>query len=173
MLRGLHCEVTPDEAEPIHEVVRNTADGARCYLLLLGVVLGGGTRGSGLGVGLVGWMIGSVEGGKLVLDQSLKVRAEAAPPGKSAKAHSGEATGLAVQLPDWTYPVVCETATGQLKYDNFDGRWGDRKELDRFMQAYAVEKAKIESRRKGYCTTEQTLSDGSIKLVIQVNGGAA
>ena len=97
----------------------------------------------------------------------------AAPVHGTVKLYSGEATGLAVQLPDWTYPVVCETATGQLKYDNFDGRWGDRKELDCFMQAYAVEKAKIESRRKGYCTTEQTLSDGSIKLVIQVQGGAA
>ena len=85
----------------------------------------------------------------------------------------GEATGLAVRLPDWTYPVVCDTATGQAQFDNFDGRWGDQKELDRFMQAYAVEKAKQESRRKGHSTTEQTLSDGSIKLTIQVAGGVA
>ena len=51
--------------------------------------------------------------------------------------------------------------------------WGDQKELDRFMQAYAAEKAKIESRRRGHSVTEQTLADGSIKLTIQVNGGAA
>jgi len=26
---------------------------------------------------------------------------------------SGEAEGWAVQLPDWVYPVVCDTASGQ------------------------------------------------------------
>ena len=80
---------------------------------------------------------------------------------------------MAVKLPDWQYPVVAELSTGTLKYDNFDGRWGEQKELDRFMQAYAVERAKLEARRKGHSTTEQTLPDGSIKLTIQVAGGAA
>ena len=97
----------------------------------------------------------------------------AEPTQGTVKLFSGEATGLAVQLPDWTYPVVCDTASGQTKFDNFEGRWGDQKELDRFMQAYAVEKAKLESRRRGHSTTEQTLADGSIKLTIQVAGGAA
>ena len=97
----------------------------------------------------------------------------AEPVHSTVKLFSGEATGLAVQLPDWTYPVVCDTANGQAKFDNFEGRWGDQKELDRFMQAYAVEKAKLESRRRGHSTTEQTLSDGSIKLTIQVAGGVA
>jgi hypothetical protein len=41
------------------------------------------------------------------------------------------------------------------------------------MQAYAVEKAKLEARRKGHTTTEQQLADGSIKLKVQVAGGAA
>ena len=88
------------------------------------------------------------------------------------KLFSSKTTGLAVRLPDWNYPVVCDTATGQLQFDNYEGRWGDQKELDRFMQAYAVEKALQESRRRGHSTTEQTLSDGSIKLTIQVAGGA-
>ena len=86
---------------------------------------------------------------------------------------SSEATGLAVQLPDWQYPIVCDTATGQVKLDNFSGRWGDPKHLDRFLQAYAVEKGKIESRKKGHVCTECQLPDGSIKLTIQVAGGAA
>lgn len=47
------------------------------------------------------------------------------------------------------------------------------RDLDLWGQAYAVEKAKIESRRRGHYVTEQTLADGSIKLTIQVNGGAA
>ncbi len=85
----------------------------------------------------------------------------------------GESTGLGVQLPDWRYSVVCQLETGQLLYDNYGGRWGDQKQLGRFQQMYAVEKAKIESRRKGHSLTEQQLADGSIKLTIQVGGGAA
>jgi hypothetical protein len=97
----------------------------------------------------------------------------AEPIQSTVKLFSGEATGLAVQLPDWTYPVVCDTASGQAKFDNFEGRWGDQKELDRFMQAYAVEKSRIEARRRGHSVTEQQLQDGSIKLTIQVAGGVA
>ena len=76
-------------------------------------------------------------------------------------------------LPDWTYPVVCDVTTGELKFDNFKGQWGDQKELDRFLQAYAVEKSRLECRRRGHTLTEQELADGSIKLTIQVAGGAA
>jgi len=89
-----------------------------------------------------------------------------------AKLYGGEVEGLAVKLPDWTYPVVCDLASGHVKYDNFGGRWGDRKELDKFLQAYAAEKVKIESRRKGHTVTESQLADGSIKLTIQVGGAA-
>ena len=87
--------------------------------------------------------------------------------------YGGVVTGLAVQLPDWVYPVVCNLAVGELQFDNFNGRWGDQKELDRFLQAYAVEKTKIEARKKGHLVQEAPLSDGSIRLTIQVNGGAA
>ena len=85
---------------------------------------------------------------------------------------SGEATGLIVQLPDWRYPVVVDTTSGTMQYDNFGGAWGDQTQLDRFMQAYAVEKARLEARRKGLTVTEQPLSDGSIKLTIQVGATA-
>ena len=95
------------------------------------------------------------------------------PEHGTVKLFSGEATGLAVKLPDWQYPVVCNTASGQVRYDNFNGRWGDQQHLDKFMQAYAVERAKLEARRRGHSTTEQTLADGSIKLTVQVAGGAA
>lgn len=83
-----------------------------------------------------------------------------------------EVEGLAVKLPDWSYPVVADLATGKLAFDNFNGCWGDRKELDRLLQAYAVEKCRIEARRKGHLVTEQQLSDGSIKLTVQIGGAA-
>lgn len=84
---------------------------------------------------------------------------------------SSEETGLGVQLPDWRYPVVCDLATGTLKYDHFDGRWGDPRLLDRFLQAYAVEQATLVARRQGHSVIEQPLPDGSIRLSIQMAGG--
>ena len=90
----------------------------------------------------------------------------------TAQLFSGQATGWLVQLPGWLYPVVCRAETGQVAYDNFGGNWGKEDELNRFLQAYAVELAKIEARKKGYAVTEQPLADGSIRLSIQVGGGA-
>jgi hypothetical protein len=78
--------------------------------------------------------------------------------------YSGEATGLLVQLPGWQYSAVIDVRTGTLHYDNFEGRWGAQKELDRFLQAYAVERAKSAARAQGYAVREQALTDGSIKL---------
>ena len=86
------------------------------------------------------------------------------------KLFSSSETGWAVQLPDWRYPIVCDVTTAKIAFDNFRGRWGDQKQLDRFFQAYAVEMAKIEARRKGHTVTEQSLEDGSVKLTVNVGG---
>jgi len=80
--------------------------------------------------------------------------------------------GWGVRLPGWTYPVVCQTSTGAVQLDNYGGRWGKQEELDRFLQSYAVEKAKLEARKQGHNVNEQALGDGSIKLVVQVRGAA-
>ena len=94
------------------------------------------------------------------------------PTSGTHRMYSGQVAGLAVQLPKWVYPLVCQVDTGQLQFDNYHGRWGDPKHLDAFRQAYAVEKAKIEARRKGHVVTEQPLADGSIRLTIHVGGAA-
>jgi hypothetical protein len=90
------------------------------------------------------------------------------PVAGTVKLFSSTAKGLALQLPGWNYPVVCQLDTGQLQYDNFGGRWGEQSQLDRFLQAYAVEKAKLEARRQGHSITEQPLTDGSVKLTIHL-----
>ena len=87
--------------------------------------------------------------------------------------YSGTATGLVVALPNWRYPLVCDLQNATLRYDNFGGHWGEQRELDRFLQAYAVEKARIEARKRGHTVTEHLLADGSIRLSIQVGGGTA
>jgi hypothetical protein len=68
--------------------------------------------------------------------------------------------------------VVCKLASGELAYDNFEGRWGDPAQLDRLLQLYAVEKAKLAARQQGHTVCEQPLADGSIKLRITVGGAA-
>jgi hypothetical protein len=85
---------------------------------------------------------------------------------------TSQTSGLIVQLPGWRYPVVVDTAAGALRYDNYGGAWGQRSELDRLLQAYAVEKARIEARKAGHTVAEQALPDGSIKLTIQLGGAS-
>jgi hypothetical protein len=86
---------------------------------------------------------------------------------------TNQATGLAVRLPKWNYPVVCQTDTGELAFDNYGGAWGDRARLDEFLQAYAIEKARLEARRQGHAVTEQRLTSGAVKLTIHVGGAGA
>ena len=73
----------------------------------------------------------------------------ATPVDGTTKLFTSTATGLAVQLSGWNYPVVCQLDTGQLQYDNYGGRWGEQAQLDQFLQAYAIERAKLEARKQG------------------------
>lgn len=90
----------------------------------------------------------------------------------AAKLFSESKTGWQVRLPGWTYPAVVDVNTGRVDFDNFGGRWGDPIHLSKFLQSYAVEKAKIEARKKGHSVSEQTLATGEIKLTIHVGGAA-
>ena len=90
----------------------------------------------------------------------------AAPVEGTAHLFSGDASGLMIQFPGWQYPAVVDTLTGSIKFDTYEGRWGDKAQLDRFLQLYAVERTKLEARKKGLQISEQTLQDGSIKLQI-------
>ncbi len=94
------------------------------------------------------------------------------PEHKSTRLFNATATGLCVQLPGWSYPVVCNLQNGSWQYDNYKGHWGEQAHLHRFLQAYAVEKAKIEARKKGHTCSETRLEDGSIRVTVRVGGAA-
>jgi hypothetical protein len=96
----------------------------------------------------------------------------ATPEQKAVRLFSTTARGLCVQLPGWQYPVVCNLETGAVQYDNYGGNWGEQKHLNSFLQAYAVEKSKIEARRKGHSVSETKLEDGSIRVTVRVGGAA-
>jgi len=87
-----------------------------------------------------------------------------APVQRTVRLFNAEATGLAVELPGWRYPIVCQTETGAILYDNYEGRWGSDAEFHRFKQAYAVELTKLQMRRQGQTPCEQMLEDGWIRV---------
>lgn len=101
------------------------------------------------------------------------VRLQLTPPEqKTVTLFSATAAGLCLQLPGWQYPVVINLQTGQTQYDNYGGHWGEQKHLNSFLQAYAVEKSKIEARKKGHTCSETRLEDGSIRVTVKVGGAA-
>ncbi len=96
----------------------------------------------------------------------------ATPEHKTVRLFSATATGLCVELPGWQYPVVANLQTGEVQFDNYNGQWGEQSRLNSFLQVYAVEKAKIEARKKGHTCSETRLQDGSIRVTVKVGGAA-
>ena len=88
-----------------------------------------------------------------------------APTMGSFQVYAVNRTGLGVKLPGWNYPVVCNLETGAVDYDNYNGSWGKQEELNKFLQAYATEKAIYEAQKGGYSVYEELLDDGSIRQI--------
>jgi len=117
-----------------------------------------------------------------IVQINTEVRSEAAvqaackrlhlPPAKRGtfELYNSKETGLGIELPKWRYPVVADTESGRLSFDNYEGRWGDQEYLDQFLQRYAVEAATIAARKQGHSVVEQRLGDGSVKLTVNVGG---
>ncbi len=117
-----------------------------------------------------------------IVSISTEVRDEAAVQAACSRLHLPRATrgtfelycstetGLGIELPHWKYPVVANTDSGQLRFDNYNGRWGSQEFLDQFLQRYAVERTAIEARKRGHSIVEQRLDNGSIKLTVSVGG---
>ncbi len=87
-----------------------------------------------------------------------------------ANLFEGKVEGLLVELPDWIYPICCNLETGEIQYDNYNGEWGEQVLLDRFLQLYGVEKARIEAEREGRSFCEELLENGEIVVEIEEGG---
>jgi hypothetical protein len=68
-------------------------------------------------------------------------------------------------LPGWRYPVALLN-DGTLKFDNFNGNWGNSKELDKMKQAYGVEVATKKARSMGYIVQKKIKQDGTVQLAL-------
>jgi len=62
--------------------------------------------------------------------------------------------------PDGKYRVW--VSDYDVKYNKYDDAW-----MGRLQQAYGVEKARTEAKKKGYRVSEQKLDDGRIRLVLR------
>lgn len=77
-----------------------------------------------------------------------------------------EVEGNAVKLPNWRYPAIVQ-ATGEAKFDNFNGHWGKEEELDKLVQAYKIEETTELARLQSYSVLEEKQENGDMKLVLQ------
>lgn len=85
------------------------------------------------------------------------------------KLYGGSVKGVGILLKNWNYPVIVNTETGEVSYDNFGGSWGDQDEIDGLVQGYCVERTKMEAMAKNFqMAQEETLDDGSIELTYRV-----
>ena len=65
--------------------------------------------------------------------------------------YGGSYTGDGFTLPNWQYPLVFRD-DGQMAYDDFNGAWGDVKDLDRLRAAYALDTAQKAAETQGWQT---------------------
>lgn len=71
----------------------------------------------------------------------------------------GNYLGLGFTLPGWQYPLVL--SDGTLKFDDYNGRWGDRKMIDRLTDRYVLQSAVVAAENLGWIT-EQV--DGKLRI---------
>lgn len=71
----------------------------------------------------------------------------------------------AVRLRGWKYEVAVQE-DGKVAFDNYNGGWGDEKELDKLNQQYGVELWNDSIQQHGYREIERVVQeDGSIHLL--------
>ncbi|MCP4421638.1 MAG: hypothetical protein GY805_33925 [Chloroflexi bacterium] len=74
---------------------------------------------------------------------------------------------LSIQLPGWLYPVVI-TQNGEVKYDNFNGSWGEQALLDQLIQQYVIAVVGAHAQEQGRHVVMQQKKDGTMIMRLQV-----
>lgn len=86
------------------------------------------------------------------------------------KLHQGHETAWGeVTLPGWRFPVAFRE-DGKVAFDNYNGKWGDVTEYDKFCQAYSVE-ATVEAAEKLGQTVMSVSADattGNVVVELQI-----
>ena len=75
-----------------------------------------------------------------------------------------------VKLPGWSYPVLINTKTAEVHFDNFNGIWGEAARLDDLIQEYSLLTAEDELQQfvlEGWTITRQKQPNGDVQLIIE------
>ena len=84
---------------------------------------------------------------------------------------STKVTGdMTIKLPDWVYPVVVNSKTGEVSLDNYNGAWGNMDEFHKLSQEYSLQIAENEAAEftlQGWTVERQKQANGDVQLVIQ------
>ncbi len=78
--------------------------------------------------------------------------------------------GMFVHFTNWQYPVV--VTNGELRYDNFEGRWGNESDLNAFRQSYATNVIRIAGVSDGKPLVSDTREGNSRILLLQNQDGS-
>ena len=73
------------------------------------------------------------------------------------------AHGLKVEIPGWKYPIIIENS-GTVRFDNYNGSWGEDSHLGLLKQAYALEGSRALLASQGMSLYETVNDDNSITL---------
>lgn len=69
--------------------------------------------------------------------------------------------GFGFKLPGWIYPLVLRE-DGTLAFDDYNGHWGNREDLQKLTAKYAIEAARQAADAQGWNAEDQY--DGSLKI---------
>lgn len=83
------------------------------------------------------------------------------------KLFAGSVDGFGFTLPEWRYPLVL-TPGGELKFDDYNGSWGNRKDIEKITSIYGIEAAREAANTLGWQVQDQP--NGSIQ-VFHPSGG--
>lgn len=89
-------------------------------------------------------------------------------PTQTVKLYETKHIGHAARLQGWMYPIVYDQDQQKTFFDNYNGAWGDPQELDRFMQAYAVEKTLLTAQEQGHVAQVRNVEGGGIQVIMDV-----
>lgn len=84
------------------------------------------------------------------------------------KLHATVEDGTGVFLDGWRYPIVIKE-NGSVRYDNYNGHWGNIQKLHELEAYYGLEKAKLEAQMKGYDYQETVTADNIPRLEIFID----
>jgi hypothetical protein len=67
----------------------------------------------------------------------------------SYKLFSSTEIGLGIQIPGWEYPVIVK-GNGTIAFDDYNGCWGNRADIEKLRAKYALEAARLAAEAQGW-----------------------